>query len=67
MIDDSSKGSPKNQVPTKQKEKTLALFLVALYNFSYPDLVTRSLDLLSTRLVLAGTYRIKSCTVLKAF
>ena len=51
----------------KQKEKTLALFLVALYNFSYPDLVTRSLDSLSERLVLAGTYRIKSCTVLKAF
>ena len=27
-----SKGSPKNQVPTKQKEKTLALFLLTLYN-----------------------------------
>ena len=33
MIDShDSKGSPKNQVPTKQKEKTLALFLLTLYN-----------------------------------
>ena len=39
-----------------KKEKTLALLLVALYNFSCPDLVTRSSDSLSARLVLAFLY-----------